>query len=198
MTPDPPLLPSCLVSFDFSDDVARVHFVSHLNMPLGRASSVIVGERAGIRILILFHAFQRLLGVTNRLGRPHKSPICGSAISSRLAAYGSGTSAAQTLFNGASSQSNAFSIIMAAISDPIPATGQPSSMDTIRLVFFTDPTIVSVSRGRSVRRSSISASFPVWTTLQQPSMRAYHNRERSNCHIAALTNHLPYLLVQST
>ena len=48
----------------------------------------------------------------------------------------------------------------AAISAPTPDCGQPSSTVTMRPVFFTDAMIVSVSIGRSVRRSITSASMP--------------------------------------
>ena len=46
------------------------------------------------------------------------------------------------------------------ISEPIEQTGQPSSTVTMRLVFFTDAITVSMSSGRSVRRSTTSASIP--------------------------------------
>ena len=42
----------------------------------------------------------------------------------------------------------------------MPLCGQPSSTETIRLVFLTDSTMVSVSSGRIVRRSMTSASIP--------------------------------------
>ena len=42
----------------------------------------------------------------------------------------------------------------------MPLCGQPSSTETIRLVFLTDSTIVSMSSGRIVRRSITSASIP--------------------------------------
>ena len=41
----------------------------------------------------------------------------------------------------------------AQISEPIEQTGQPSSTVTMRLVFFTEAITVSMSSGRSVRRS---------------------------------------------
>ncbi len=45
-------------------------------------------------------------------------------------------------------------------SAPTPANGQPSSTVTIRFVFFTLATIVSMSSGRSERRLMTSASMP--------------------------------------
>ena len=71
-----------------------------------------------------------------------------------------GTSAPQTRTTGASSQSKACSIITAAISEPMPATGQPSSRLMMRLVFLTEPTMVAMSSGRMVRRLMTSASIP--------------------------------------
>ena len=46
------------------------------------------------------------------------------------------------------------------ISAPMPATGQPSSTDTTREVFFTLSMMVAVSSGRRVRRLITSASMP--------------------------------------
>ena len=43
---------------------------------------------------------------------------------------------------------------------PIEQTGKPSSTVTQRLVFFTDAMTVSVSIGRSERRSMTSAEIP--------------------------------------
>src|ERR1051326_9136525 len=80
----------------------------------------------------------------------------GSASFSRLAAYGIGTSLPEIRATGASSQSNAFSMMRAATSAPTPDCGQPSSTTTQRPVFFTDSTTVAVSIGRKVRRSITS------------------------------------------
>src|SRR3954471_18132195 len=81
----------------------------------------------------------------------------GSASFSRLAAYGIGTSLPETRITGASRKSNALSMMRAAISAPTPDCCQPSSTTTQRLVFFTELSTVSVSIGRSVRRSITSA-----------------------------------------
>ena len=51
-------------------------------------------------------------------------------------------------------------MMRAAISAPTPVCCQPSSTVTARPVFFTEATMVSVSIGRSVRRSITSASMP--------------------------------------
>jgi len=62
-----------------------------------------------------------------------------------------------TRVTGASSQSKASAITLAAISAPTPDCRQPSSTVTMRPVFFTDSTIVAMSIGLSVRRSITSA-----------------------------------------
>src|SRR6266568_8429828 len=73
------------------------------------------------------------------------SSTCGTARRSRLAAYGNGTSLPVTRLSGASSQSKHSSMTIAAISEPMPANGQPSSTETMRLVFLTEATTVSRS-----------------------------------------------------
>src|SRR3954463_14656505 len=71
----------------------------------------------------------------------------GSASFSRLAAYGIGTSLPETRITGASSQSKASSTTRAAISAPTPDWRNPSSTVTMRPVFFTDSSTVSMSIG---------------------------------------------------
>mmetsp|Transcript_182 Transcript_182/g.633 ORF Transcript_182/g.633 Transcript_182/m.633 type:complete len:217 (+) Transcript_182:126-776(+) len=84
----------------------------------------------------------------------------GRARASRLTAYGMGISAPVMRSTGASKSSKHRSMANEAISEPMPHCGQPSSILIILCVFFTLFTIVSSSRGRSVRRLMTSASIP--------------------------------------
>mmetsp|Transcript_4739 Transcript_4739/g.6508 ORF Transcript_4739/g.6508 Transcript_4739/m.6508 type:complete len:240 (-) Transcript_4739:445-1164(-) len=89
------------------------------------------------------------------------SSVCGRASFSSGMAYGMGTSAPVIRSAGASRKSNAsLSISRAAISEPTPLWGQPSSTVTTRWVFFTDSMIVLRSRGRSVLRLMTSTLMP--------------------------------------
>eukprot|EP00835_Amoeboradix_gromovi_P004865 NODE_409_length_9212_cov_0.585537.p9 type:complete len:140 gc:universal NODE_409_length_9212_cov_0.585537:1223-804(-) len=101
----------------------------------------------------------------------------GKQASSKLLAYGIGTSAPVILCKGASNASkvSGSSIICAAISLPTPKAGQPPSTDIILLVFCTLSNIVLVSSGRMLLRlitshdipfdSSIVAASKHWPTL---------------------------------
>src|SRR5207253_3113806 len=79
---------------------------------------------------------------------------------SRFRAYGMGALAPVTRSTGASRSSKACSVMNAAISEPMPANPAPASTTTARWVLRTEPTMVAVSMGRSVRGSTISTEIP--------------------------------------
>mmetsp|Transcript_32651 Transcript_32651/g.97411 ORF Transcript_32651/g.97411 Transcript_32651/m.97411 type:complete len:216 (-) Transcript_32651:601-1248(-) len=85
---------------------------------------------------------------------------CGSASCSRLDAYGIGISAPVTRTTGASSSSNASSMMSDMISLATPDCGQPSSTTIARCVFLTDATIAARSSGLMLLKLSTSQSMP--------------------------------------
>ena len=83
----------------------------------------------------------------------------GSMACSMLRAYGAGTSGALILSTGPSRSSKAASWISLAIVPENPPVFQVSSITAARLVFRTDSTTVSMSKGLSVLKSMISAEM---------------------------------------
>src|SRR5262249_59256713 len=92
---------------------------------------------------------------------------------SRFFAYGIGAFSPVTRSTGASRSSKAFSVMNAAISDPMPAKPAPASRTTARWVFRTEPMMVSESIGRSVRGSTISMEMPSFSSSSATSRARY-------------------------
>src|ERR1700676_971462 len=86
----------------------------------------------------------------------------GKTAFSRIGLYGIGTCNAQTRLTGLLRLANVArsSVAIAAISAEKPAVGPASSAMTSRPVFCTEPRIVSLSSGTSVRGSTISTEMP--------------------------------------
>lgn len=85
----------------------------------------------------------------------------GTANLSMVIAQGIGISAPVILSMGASRQSKASdSIMIAAISEPIPHQGHPSSTLTILFVFLTESMIAYLSKGLIVLKLMTSALIP--------------------------------------
>jgi hypothetical protein len=97
----------------------------------------------------------------------------GVLSSSRLRAYGIGAFSPVTRSTGASRSSKAFSVMNAAISEPIPAKPAPASSTTARCVFRTELMMVAVSMGRRVRGSTISIEMPSLASSSATSSARY-------------------------
>ena len=68
---------------------------------------------------------------------------------------------------------------IAAISEPMPANGQPSSTDTMRLVFLTDSATAATSNGRSERKSITSAEIPAFSNSSAACRASFTMREKA-------------------
>ena len=145
-------LDSGFVGFDLGEDVAALHMLADLLQPRTSVPSVMSAPIWGMVIS----------KVTVRSWKHREDGLddvlfgwqCGEL---EVAIVRQRDILAGDAATGASSQSKACSMICAPSSPAKPPNFQSSSTTTARLVFFTEVRTVSMSSGRSVRRSMTSA-----------------------------------------
>ena len=157
---------SRLIGLDLSDDVAGLDGVADLLVPLGEIALGHGRRERGHQDLDGHGSFPCSAGPRGLSDRSRLSPRRRRRRFAQCQALEVGgvgqrhVLTADPRHRRVEPVEGACSIICAAISAPMPAKGQPSSTETIRFVFLTDATMVSMSSGRMVRRSITSAEIP--------------------------------------
>src|SRR5260370_1264746 len=142
-----------LVGLDLDEDVSALDRLALLLEPLDDLAGL-----HGVRQLGHDHLGDHRLH-TRRMAAAILA-LDGVFSSSRFLAYGIGAFSPVTRSTGASRSSKAFSVIWAAISEPIPAKPAPASSTTARCVFRTEPMMVSRSEERRVGKECRSRWSP--------------------------------------
>src|SRR6185295_11539774 len=155
-----------LVGLDLRDHVAALDRVALLLQPLDDLAGLHRVRQLGHQDLGDHRLHTRRIAATILA-------LDGVFSSSRFLAYGIGAFSPVTRSIGASRSSKASSWISAAISEPMPANPAPASSTIARCVLRTEPTMVSVSMGRSVRGSTISTEMPSLASSSAASRARY-------------------------